>query len=72
MNDPFFAIRLLRRYGSFGAVGLALLVTGGLSWCLWVLIGWIAFALGAMVGALIFIIARSYVELVSMIFERLN
>lgn len=72
MTDPFFAIRLLRRYGSAGTIGLALLVALALGWLLWWPIGWLAIPLAAVTGALTFIIGRSYVEVVSMIFERLN
>ena len=72
MTDPFFAIRLLRRYGSAGTIALALLVAVGLGWLLWLPIGWLSFPLGTVAGALTFIVGRSYVEVVSMIFERLN
>ena len=72
MKDPFFAIRLIRRYGSVGVIALALAVTVGISWGLWGTISWFAFPLAATIGALTFIIARSYIELLSMIFERLS
>ena len=52
MNDPIFATRLLRRYGSPGAIGFPLLVAAVLCSGMWVLTGRPALALGTMIQAL--------------------
>ena len=72
MKDPYFAIRLIRRHGEVGAVVVAILAAAGAGCLLWSTIGWPAVPVAVVLGGLVFIIARSYIELVSMVFEKLN
>jgi hypothetical protein len=72
MKDPYFAIRLIRQYGGIGAGIMAVFATAAAAGLLWASIGWMVVPVAAAVGALAFLVVRSYVELVSLVFERLN
>ena len=72
MTDSFIAIKLILRYGSVGAVVLAVLAglaTFGFSWST---IGWFSLGVALLVGALVLLIAKSYVELVSIVFQMVH
>ncbi|MGD0505497.1 MAG: hypothetical protein ABSD02_22475 [Steroidobacteraceae bacterium] len=72
MIDQYFAMRLIRRHGSTGANVVAALATLAAAVLLWPATRWGAIPLALIVGSLAFIIGRSYVELVCMVFEKLN
>lgn len=72
MHDQYFAIRLIRRFGSRGAGVIAVVITIAAFALLWPPTGWLALPIAAAIGTLTFILARSYVELVSLVFEKLN
>lgn len=72
MSDQYFAMRLIRRHGAMGANVTAALAALASALLLWPVAGWEAILLALIVGGLAFIIGRSYVELVSMVFEKLN
>ncbi len=72
MNDQYFAMRLIRRHGGTGANVVAALAALASAALLWPATRWGAIPLALIVGGLAFIIGRSYVELVSMVFEKLN
>jgi hypothetical protein len=72
MTDQYFAMRLIRRHGSAGANVVAVLAAIAAGALLWPAIRWGAIPAALVAGALAFIIGRSYVELVSMVFEKLN
>lgn len=72
MTDPYFAIRLIRRFGRHGASALSIMAMLAAGALLWQPAGWFALPVAAVIGVLIFLIAHSYVELVSLVFEKLN
>ncbi|MCK9505306.1 MAG: hypothetical protein M0Q95_14130 [Porticoccaceae bacterium] len=72
LDDSFFALRLIMRHGVvasivFGVV--ACLVSGFLFWGH---IQWFAIIPALIIGALVFILCKSYVELINVVFHMLN
>lgn len=72
MTDGFIAIKLILRYGSVGAVVLAVLAGLATFGFLWSTIGWFSMGVALLVGALVLLIAKSYVELVSIVFQMVH
>lgn len=72
MKDPYFAIRLIRRHGGVGTALVALLIAASAGAILWPSVGILSVPVAVAIGALAFLVLRSYVELVSLVFERLN
>ena len=72
MKDPYYAIRLIRRHGGVGSVVLAALMTGTAAIRLWSATGWFSVIPALVAGSITFLLLRSYVELVSLVFEKLN
>lgn len=72
MLDSLIAIKLILRYGTIGAVVLAILISFGTACVFWSSIGWFAIALALLVGALALLIGKSYVELVSIVFQMMH
>jgi len=72
MSDSFFAIRLILRFGTAGAAVLAALVCVGTGLLLWSMIGWPALLTAPLVGGLVFLLCKSYVELVSIVFSMVH
>ena len=69
--ERFPVLDLILRFGTAGAVVLGFAV-GLLAIVLsWGALGWIAVALGLVAGGLVFLIGKSYVELVTLITEML-
>lgn len=69
--ERFPILDLILRFGTPAGIILAL-ASGALTllWA-WTLIGWVAVLPALVVGGLIFIVAKSYVELVTLITEML-
>ncbi len=72
MKDNFFAIRLILKYGVVGAVVIALLVGVGVTGFLWATLGWIALVPGLLLGGFAFLMGKSYVELVAIVFQMVH
>ncbi len=70
MND-YPMLRLIVRYGSLGCVALAVLVFAAIAWLGHPELGGLAIVLGALTGIVVFIVGRSYVELVRLITDML-
>jgi hypothetical protein len=69
--ERFPVLDLILRFGNPAAVVLAL-AGGALTLIVtWALIGWFAILAAAVVAGLIFVVAKSYVELVTLITEML-
>lgn len=69
--ERFPVLDLILRFGTPASVVLA--AGGGVLTliCAWALIGWLAILAAALVAGLIFIVGKSYVELVTLITEML-
>lgn len=72
MTESFIAIKLILRYGTIGAVVLAILIGFGTLGLLWSTIGWFSIGVALLVGALVLLIGKSYVELVSIVFQMVH
>lgn len=72
MTESFIAIKLILRYGTIGAVVLAILIGFGILGLLWSTIGWFSIGAALLVGALVLLIGKSYVELVSIVFQTVH
>ncbi|NMF96418.1 hypothetical protein GPA27_03285 [Aromatoleum toluolicum] len=72
MLDSFFAIRLILRYGTAAAVVLAVLCAVGGAFLFWPIIGWFAAPAALFAGGLTFLLCKSYVELVTIVFQMVN
>ena len=72
MTDGFIAIRLILRYGTLGAVVTALLVSLCALMFLWSTMGWFSIGVALAVGGLALLIAKSYVEIVSIVFQMVH
>jgi hypothetical protein len=72
VEDSFFALRLIIRHGGLASVvfGVAACLISG--FLFWGSIGWFAIIPALIIGALIFILCKSYVELVNVVFHMLN
>ena len=72
MQDSFFAIRLILRYGNIAAIIFALMgaLVSGCVACGYV--SWFAFLIAPVAGGLIYILCKSYVELMYVVFHMLN
>ena len=70
MND-YPMLRLIVRHGNLGCLGLAVLVFAAIAWLGHSALGGLATVLGALTGIVMFIVGRSYVELVRLITEML-
>lgn len=69
--ERYPVLALILRFGTIGAATLALV--GGLlvTALAWTAFGWIAIPLALFIAALVFVIAKSYVEIVTIITEML-
>ena len=72
MMDSFFAIKLILRYGTAGAVALAVILGVCTLGFLWSMIGWPAIIVGLLAAGLAFLICKSYVELVAIVFQMVH
>lgn len=72
MNDGYFAIRVILRFGATGAVVLGGITGLGVGFVLWSLIGWPVLLLAPLAGGLVFLLCKSYVELVSIVFSMVH
>ena len=66
------ALRFILRHGAIGAVIIALILAAGATWLSWALVGWGAPVVGVVVAPLAWLFLKSYVELVSIIFQTVN
>lgn len=72
MTDSFVAIKLILRFGTVGAVVLAILIGLGALGSLWSTLGWFSIGVALLVAALVLLIGKSYVELVSIVFQMVH
>ncbi len=72
MTDRYFAIRLILRYGTAGAVVLAVGLFVGAAMLLWPALSWGALVPATLLGAILFLLGRSYVEIVSIVFSMVH
>ena len=70
MND-YPMLRLIVRHGNLGCIALTVLVFAAIAWLGFSALGELAFVLGALTGIVVFIVGRSYVELVRLITDML-
>jgi hypothetical protein len=64
-------LHLIVRYGAAGAVAVSVLVFAVVAGLGYHALGWLAIALAAVTAALVYIVAKSYAELVRIITEML-
>jgi len=70
--ERYPTLRLIASGGTAGSVVLAALIALLVAWLCFPLVGcWGALAVGVVTGALVFVLALSYVELVRLIIEML-
>lgn len=70
-DSSYATLHFLVRHGGWLAplTGVVPVVVGGLAWVAWGVPGY--FAVGVLIGAFVFLLMRSYVELVRLIVEML-
>jgi hypothetical protein len=64
-------LSLIVRFGTSAAIAVAVLVAGLAFWLLLGAMGWPAAIAALLIGAIVFVLAKSYVELVVLITEML-
>jgi hypothetical protein len=64
-------LRMILRYGALGAAMLAVLVALLVGTLCWTALGWPAAVAGIVAGALVYVVGRSYVEIVQIVTEML-
>jgi hypothetical protein len=69
MTDRFFVIRIILRYGTSGAVVLGVLLGVGSAILLWPTISWAVVVVAPLIGGLAFLLCKSYVEIVTIVFS---
>ncbi len=72
MQDKFFAIRLILRHGELGAILIAVISVVIAIGLLWSVIGWFSLPAGLLIGGLVFLLAKSYVEIVGIVFQMVH
>lgn len=72
INDSFFAIRLIIRYGNTASKVFALLAALLTGFFLWADYSWWGVFAALPVAALVFLLVKSYVELINIVFHMLN
>jgi len=70
MND-YPILRLIVRYGGVGAAVMSIVVFALVAWLGYPALGALAIVLGALVAVVVYILAKSYAELVRIITEML-
>ncbi len=70
MND-YPVLRLIVRHGAAGSIALGVIVFASIAYFGYPALGSLAIALGALVGVVLFILGKSYAELVRIITEML-
>ncbi len=65
----FATLRLIMRFGAIGCPALALVVGMGLGILLWGSLGWLALPLAVLAGGFAYLLARSYVEIITIVME---
>lgn len=69
--NKYPVLGLIVKFGAPAAIAVAVIAFLLIAWVLWGLIGAGALVVGAFVGGLLFLVAKSYVELVTIITEML-
>jgi hypothetical protein len=69
--ERYPVLDLILRYGKIGSLAAAILAAALVAGLGWAALGWIAIVLALIVGAVVFILAKSYVEIVTIITEML-
>jgi hypothetical protein len=69
--EKFPTLRLIVRYGPMAVPALTIAAIVIVTWLGWPWLGLLAIPLALFVGALVYLLARSYVELVALISEML-
>ena len=72
IDDPYFVLRLIMRYGVVASIVLGVAGVAVSCLLLWSLTSWWSIPLAMLVGAFIFLLCKSYVEIVGVIFHMLN
>jgi hypothetical protein len=72
MHDRYFAIRLILRFGPVGAIVLAVLCGLGLGAVLLPVSVWLALALPLPLATFAYVMFKSYVEMVSIVFSMVH
>jgi hypothetical protein len=72
MNDRYFAIRLIPRFGPVGALVLAALCGLGVGAALLSVNLWLALVLPIPLAAFAYVMFKSYVEMVSIVFSMVH
>jgi len=72
MEDSFFALRLIMRHGFLASIVFGVAACLISAFLFWSYIQWFAIIPGLIIGALVFILCKSYVELINVVFHMLN
>lgn len=72
MEESYFAIRLILRYGNLGSIILGVLAALMACYFLWEYTSWLSLIIGLFTGSLVAILCRSYVELMYIVFHMLH
>lgn len=72
MQPSFFAIRLILKYGNIASIVIAVLAAIMANYLSWEITSWFSIPIGVLVGCLVGIICRSYVEIIYIVFHMLN
>jgi hypothetical protein len=69
--ERYPVLDLILRYGKTASIGVGLLAAVVVAGLGWPALGWIAVGLAAIAGIVVFVLAKSYVEIVTIITEML-
>lgn len=69
--DRFPMLSMIVRYGRPAAILLAVLAGLLLTWLMWSPLGWMSVTAGVVTGVIVYVLVRSYVEIVTLITEML-
>lgn len=69
--ERYPVLDFILRYGKAASIGVALLAAFVVAGMGWQALGWVAVGLAVIAGVIVFVLAKSYVEIVTIITEML-
>lgn len=69
--ERYPVLNFILRYGKVASVAAAILAAVAIAGLGWQALGWLAIVLAIVAGAVVFVLAKSYVEIVTIITEML-
>lgn len=69
--ERYPVLNFILRYGKVASVAAAILAAVAIAGLGWQVLGWLAIVLAIVAGAVVFVLAKSYVEIVTIITEML-